>query len=193
MSRSASPSPSIVSGKRPLVPAPPKPPRTGRTVPYGAQTAKTTGSTVVNKNAQGDYANGVALPITVQVWTSTLSRPHRLSSSIRRRRPSPRRSRSPALQNFWCQTRHPKIKPRHPFTYAKGRKIKAVLRNIPLEISTDCIKSDLESQNYPVFAVHRMHRRDGTVIGHVLAVLHKSDTAKDIFKSPKYAASAVSS
>ncbi|GBP63921.1 Nucleic-acid-binding protein from transposon X-element [Eumeta japonica] len=29
-----------------------------------------------------------------------------------------------------------------------------------------------------------MHRRDGTVIGHVLAVLHKSDTAKDIFKSP---------
>ncbi|GBP67553.1 Nucleic-acid-binding protein from transposon X-element [Eumeta japonica] len=29
-----------------------------------------------------------------------------------------------------------------------------------------------------------MHRRDGTEIGHVLAVLHKSDTAKDIFKSP---------
>ncbi|GBP44019.1 hypothetical protein EVAR_27188_1 [Eumeta japonica] len=72
----------------------------------------------------------------------------------------------------------------HTYALEEERKIKAVLRNIPLEISTDCIKSDLESQNYPVFAVHRMHRRDGTVIGHVLAVLHKSDTAKDIFKSP---------
>ncbi|GBP33578.1 hypothetical protein EVAR_28734_1 [Eumeta japonica] len=74
--------------------------------------------------------------------------------------------------------------PFHTYALEEERKIKAVLRNIPLEISTDCIKSDLESQNYPVFAVHRMHRRDGTVIGHVLAVLHKSDTAKDIFKSP---------
>ncbi|GBP45128.1 hypothetical protein EVAR_33233_1 [Eumeta japonica] len=71
-------------------------------------------------------------------------------------------------------------------TYAldEERKIKAVLRNIPLEIPTDCIKSDLENQNYPVFVVHRMHRRDGSEIDLVLAVLHKSDTAKDIFKSP---------
>ncbi|GBP62993.1 hypothetical protein EVAR_44046_1 [Eumeta japonica] len=57
------------------------------------------------------------------------------------------------------------------------RKIKAVLRNISLEIPTDCIKSDLENQNYPVFAVHRMHSRDGTEIDLVLAVLHKSDTS----------------
>ncbi|GBP96933.1 Nucleic-acid-binding protein from transposon X-element [Eumeta japonica] len=79
------------------------------------------------------------------------------------------------------------IKSKFPFhTYAleEERKIKAVLRNIPLEIPTDCIKSDLEKQNYPVFAVHRMHRRDGTEIDLVLAVLHKSDAAKDIFQSP---------
>ncbi|GBP53666.1 RNA-directed DNA polymerase from mobile element jockey [Eumeta japonica] len=74
--------------------------------------------------------------------------------------------------------------PFHTYALEEERKIKAVLRNIPLEISTDCIKSDLESQNYPVFAVHRMHRRDGTVIGHVLAVLHKSDTART-FSNPR--------
>ncbi|GBP82764.1 RNA-directed DNA polymerase from mobile element jockey [Eumeta japonica] len=74
--------------------------------------------------------------------------------------------------------------PFHTYALEEERKIKAVLRNNPLEIPTDCIKSDLENQNYPVFAVHRMHRRDGTEIGLVLAVLHKSDTAKDIFKSP---------
>ncbi|GBP88712.1 hypothetical protein EVAR_60648_1 [Eumeta japonica] len=70
------------------------------------------------------------------------------------------------------------------YALAEECKIKAILRNILLEISTYCIKFDLENQNYPVFAVHRMHRRDGTEIVLVLAVLHKSDTAKDIFKFP---------
>ncbi|GBP48359.1 Nucleic-acid-binding protein from transposon X-element [Eumeta japonica] len=74
--------------------------------------------------------------------------------------------------------------PFHTYALEEERKIKTVLRNIPLEIPMDCIKSDLENQNYPVFAVHRMHHRDGTEIGLVLAVLHKSDTAKDIFKFP---------
>ncbi|GBP92954.1 Nucleic-acid-binding protein from transposon X-element [Eumeta japonica] len=74
--------------------------------------------------------------------------------------------------------------PFHTYALEEECKIKAVFRNIPLEIPTDCIKFDLENKNYPVFAVHRMHRRDGTEIGLVLAVLHKSDTAKVIFKSP---------
>ncbi|GBP06655.1 hypothetical protein EVAR_92619_1 [Eumeta japonica] len=42
----------------------------------------------------------------------------------------------------------------------------------------DCIKSDLENQNYPVFAVYRMHRRDGTEIGLVLAVLQNQTLPK---------------
>ncbi|GBP84007.1 hypothetical protein EVAR_15744_1 [Eumeta japonica] len=74
--------------------------------------------------------------------------------------------------------------PFHTYALEEGRKIKAVLRNIPLENPTDCIKSDLENQNYSVFAVQRMHRRDSTELGLVLVVLHKSDTAKDIFKYP---------
>ncbi|GBP78982.1 hypothetical protein EVAR_58125_1 [Eumeta japonica] len=74
--------------------------------------------------------------------------------------------------------------PFHTYALGKERKIKAVLRNIPLEIPMDCIKSDFKNQIYPLFAAHRMHRRDGTKIGLVLAVLHKSDTAKDIFKFP---------
>ncbi|GBP09912.1 hypothetical protein EVAR_92455_1 [Eumeta japonica] len=46
--------------------------------------------------------------------------------------------------------------------------------------------SDLENEGYPVFAVYIMHRRNGTELGLVLAVLHKTDTAKDIFQtSPK--------
>ncbi|GBP55026.1 Nucleic-acid-binding protein from transposon X-element [Eumeta japonica] len=207
MSRSASPSPSIVSGKRPASArsSEASTDRSDGTVRGSDSEEDDRFTTVVNKKRSRRLRKRRSTANNSPVWTSTLSRPHRLSSSIRRRRPSPRRSRSPALQNFCARNTLHGIKitvdsiadfrslnslliksniPFHTYALEEERKIKAVLRNIPLEISTDCIKSDLESQNYPVFAVHRMHRRDGTVIGHVLAVLHKSDTAKDIFKSP---------
>ncbi|GBP62458.1 hypothetical protein EVAR_3160_1 [Eumeta japonica] len=38
------------------------------------------------------------------------------------------------------------------------------------------------NSEYPVQAVHRMHRRDGTALGLVLAILNKTDGATDIFK-----------
>ncbi|GBP01295.1 hypothetical protein EVAR_72716_1 [Eumeta japonica] len=36
---------------------------------------------------------------------------------------------------------------------------------------------------YPVLAVHKMHRGDGTALGMTLAILEKTDVAKDIFKN----------
>ncbi|GBP89461.1 Nucleic-acid-binding protein from transposon X-element [Eumeta japonica] len=70
------------------------------------------------------------------------------------------------------------------FTYAleEERKVKAVLKGVPVEIDTEDIKADLVRQEYPVQAVHRMHRRDGTALGLVLAILNKTDGATDIFK-----------
>ncbi|GBP24948.1 hypothetical protein EVAR_12615_1 [Eumeta japonica] len=41
----------------------------------------------------------------------------------------------------------------------------------------------LERQVYPIQAVHRMHRRDGTALGLVLVILNKMDGATDVFKS----------
>ncbi|GBP85035.1 hypothetical protein EVAR_54188_1 [Eumeta japonica] len=80
----------------------------------------------------------------------------------------------------------------HIYVLEEELTIKAVLKNIPLEILTNSMKSGLENQDYSVFAGHRIHHRDDTELGLALAVLHKTNTAKNIFKTPrKYVASAV--
>ncbi|GBP43069.1 Nucleic-acid-binding protein from transposon X-element [Eumeta japonica] len=73
--------------------------------------------------------------------------------------------------------------PFHTFALEEERKSKAVIKGILTEIETDDIKHDLEQQGYSVHAVHRMHRRDGSLLNMVLAILDKSEKAKDIFKN----------
>ncbi|GBP03449.1 Probable RNA-directed DNA polymerase from transposon BS [Eumeta japonica] len=73
--------------------------------------------------------------------------------------------------------------PFHTFALEEERKSKAVIKGVPTEIETDDIKQDLEQQGYSVHAVHRMHRRDGSTLNMVLAILDKSEKAKDIHKN----------
>ncbi|GBP16274.1 hypothetical protein EVAR_93641_1 [Eumeta japonica] len=61
------------------------------------------------------------------------------------------------------------------------RKVKAVIKGIPIEIETDEVKAELEYQGYPVLTVHRMHRKDGSALGMTLAILENTNMAKDIF------------
>ncbi|GBP58045.1 hypothetical protein EVAR_39761_1 [Eumeta japonica] len=73
--------------------------------------------------------------------------------------------------------------PFHTFALEEERKIKAVIKRFPIEIETEAVKDDVEKQGYPVTAVHRMHRRDGTTLGLVLAILERSDQARELFKN----------
>ncbi|GBP89455.1 Probable RNA-directed DNA polymerase from transposon BS [Eumeta japonica] len=68
----------------------------------------------------------------------------------------------------------------HTYALDEERKLKVVIRGIPNDIETDDIKSDLYNQGYPVYAVHRIYRRDGSSTGLVLVVLTKSDEARAI-------------
>ncbi|GBP62572.1 hypothetical protein EVAR_47008_1 [Eumeta japonica] len=54
---------------------------------------------------------------------------------------------------------------------------KSDLKKYPTKDPDGLRKRDLENQEPPAFAVHRMHRRDGTEPGIVLAVLLKTDSA----------------
>ncbi|GBP57231.1 hypothetical protein EVAR_82943_1 [Eumeta japonica] len=73
--------------------------------------------------------------------------------------------------------------PFHTYALEEDRKVKVIIKGIPVEIETEDIKADLERQKYPVQAVHRMHRRDGTALGLVLVILNKTDGATEIFKN----------
>ncbi|GBP36322.1 Nucleic-acid-binding protein from transposon X-element [Eumeta japonica] len=73
--------------------------------------------------------------------------------------------------------------PFHTFALEEERKVKVVIKGIPLEFETDDIKDDLINQGYPVLAVHRMHRRNGTALGMVLVILERNEQAREIFKS----------
>ncbi|GBP90606.1 hypothetical protein EVAR_63619_1 [Eumeta japonica] len=67
--------------------------------------------------------------------------------------------------------------PFHTYALEEERKVKAVLKGVPVEIDTEDIKADLVRQEYPVQAVHRMHRRDGTALGIPGSVIAASFTA----------------
>ncbi|GBP87561.1 Nucleic-acid-binding protein from transposon X-element [Eumeta japonica] len=71
----------------------------------------------------------------------------------------------------------------HTFALEEERKVKAVIKGISLEFEIPDIKADLISQGYPVRAVHRMHRRNGSALAMVLVILNRNDQAKGIFKN----------
>ncbi|GBP62452.1 Histone H3 [Eumeta japonica] len=50
-------------------------------------------------------------------------------------------------------------------------------------VSTDEVKNDLVNQGYPICSVHRLHGRDGRPLSLVLAVLNKTESAKEMCKN----------
>ncbi|GBP89704.1 hypothetical protein EVAR_21314_1 [Eumeta japonica] len=81
---------------------------------------------------------------------------------------------------------HPSADKLHPFhTYAleEERKLKAVIRGIPTDFPVDEIQADLCGQGFPVHSVHRLCRRDGSPLWLVLAVLPRTEEAKNIFNN----------
>ncbi|GBP90761.1 hypothetical protein EVAR_99474_1 [Eumeta japonica] len=68
------------------------------------------------------------------------------------------------------------------FAFEEERKIKTVIKGISTELDLDYMKEDLLRQGYPIPAVHRLYRRDNIALGMVLAILERSDRAKEIFK-----------
>ncbi|GBP72328.1 Nucleic-acid-binding protein from transposon X-element [Eumeta japonica] len=73
--------------------------------------------------------------------------------------------------------------PCHTFVLEEERKIKIVVKGVPTEIGSDEVKYNFQQQGYSVHAGHRMHRRNGSVLGMVLEILDKSEKAKDIVKN----------
>ncbi|GBP64742.1 Nucleic-acid-binding protein from transposon X-element [Eumeta japonica] len=71
----------------------------------------------------------------------------------------------------------------HTYALEEERKIKAVLRGIPVRIDTEDVKTDLTNRGFPVHSVHQIQRSDGTSVGFVLAVLYKTDEIKNMFKN----------
>ncbi|GBP24879.1 hypothetical protein EVAR_14213_1 [Eumeta japonica] len=73
--------------------------------------------------------------------------------------------------------------PFHTFALEEERKVKAVIKGIPLEFEISNIIDDPISQGYPVHAVHRMRRRNGSALSMVLVVLEMNDLAIERFKN----------
>lgn len=72
--------------------------------------------------------------------------------------------------------------PYHTFTLPEERKLRVVIRNVPVELGTDLVKEDLSQQGLPVIEVHRMirgHTRQPFDL--IMVVLDLSKEGKDIF------------
>ncbi|GBP36084.1 Probable RNA-directed DNA polymerase from transposon BS [Eumeta japonica] len=63
--------------------------------------------------------------------------------------------------------------PFYTFALDEERKVKVVIKGVPIEIKTNEVKADLEYQGYSVLAVHRMHRRDGTALAEECRQYHR--------------------
>ncbi|GBP83389.1 hypothetical protein EVAR_63054_1 [Eumeta japonica] len=61
------------------------------------------------------------------------------------------------------------------YTYAleEEHKLKVVILGIPADFAVNDIKADLNDQEFPVYSMHRIVRRDGPPLWRVLAVLPK--------------------
>ncbi|GBP14697.1 hypothetical protein EVAR_9603_1 [Eumeta japonica] len=68
----------------------------------------------------------------------------------------------------------------HTYALEEGRKIKVIIRGIPADFPVEEIKADLCDQGFPVLSVHRLCRRDGTPLWLVLAVLPRTEEAKNL-------------
>ncbi|GBP67646.1 Nucleic-acid-binding protein from transposon X-element [Eumeta japonica] len=69
----------------------------------------------------------------------------------------------------------------HTYALEEERKLKAVIRGVPVDFDINDIKTDLLNQGFPVQSVHRLCRRDGSPLWLVLAVLPRTDEARLIF------------
>ncbi|GBP98329.1 Nucleic-acid-binding protein from transposon X-element [Eumeta japonica] len=69
----------------------------------------------------------------------------------------------------------------HTYALEEERKIKAVIRGIPTDFPVKEIQTDLRAQGFPVHSVHRLCRRDGSPLWLVLAVLPRTEEARNIF------------
>lgn len=70
----------------------------------------------------------------------------------------------------------------HTYSLQEDKPIRVVIKNVPVEINTAEILSDLESQNIPVAEVHRMHRKGGQSFNMILVVCHPTEGHHPIFK-----------
>ncbi|GBP18329.1 hypothetical protein EVAR_14721_1 [Eumeta japonica] len=89
------------------------------------------------------------------------------------------------LENFFSVSRDRRDRvPEKTHTYAleEVRKLKAVIRGIPADFTTDDIKFHLCSQGFPVYSVHRIDGRDGSPLWLVPAVLPKTKEVKLFYK-----------
>ncbi|GBP73427.1 Nucleic-acid-binding protein from transposon X-element [Eumeta japonica] len=71
----------------------------------------------------------------------------------------------------------------HTYALDEERKLKVVIRGVPEDIDLDDIKADLVNQGFPILAVYRITRRDGSSTGLVLAVLPKTEEARAISRN----------
>ncbi|GBO98595.1 Nucleic-acid-binding protein from transposon X-element [Eumeta japonica] len=71
----------------------------------------------------------------------------------------------------------------HTYALEEERMIKAVIRGIPTDFPIEEIQTDLRAQGFPVHSVHRLCRRDGSPLWLVLAVLPRTEEAKNIFSN----------
>lgn len=69
----------------------------------------------------------------------------------------------------------------HTYALEEERRLKAVIRGLHREVSTEEVKADLLAQKFPVLAVHRMHDRNRQPMPLVIVVLEKNDKGKSIF------------
>ncbi|GBP77247.1 Nucleic-acid-binding protein from transposon X-element [Eumeta japonica] len=71
----------------------------------------------------------------------------------------------------------------HTYALEEERKIKVVIRGILADFPVEEIKADLCDQAFPVLSVHRLCRRDGTPLWLVLAVLPRTEEAKNLSRT----------
>ncbi|GBP88720.1 Probable RNA-directed DNA polymerase from transposon BS [Eumeta japonica] len=71
----------------------------------------------------------------------------------------------------------------HMHALEEERKLKAVIRGIPTDFPVDEIQADLCGQGFPVYSMHRLCRKGGSPLWLVLAVLPRTEEAKNIFNN----------
>lgn len=71
----------------------------------------------------------------------------------------------------------------HTYALPEERKVRAVLRNMPHEISNEDIHKDLVAQGFPAESVHKMYSRTGKVFPLALVIMTNTPSARDLFRA----------
>ncbi|GBP26351.1 Nucleic-acid-binding protein from transposon X-element [Eumeta japonica] len=69
----------------------------------------------------------------------------------------------------------------HTYALEEKRKLKAVIRGVPVDFDINDIKTDLINQGFPVQSVHRLCRRDGSPLWLVMVILPRTEKARQVF------------